>query len=325
MRKSQKFGDPAFAPTVTSTYAGEASSDYIAAALLSAKTLDQGNVNIHPNVKYKEVIQKLDVGSIVNDASCNFETTGSVAISEVVLEPKELQVNLELCKQNFLDSWEAISMGYSAFDEIPRNFTDYLISYVGGKVAEATETAIWDGAIGNGSFLGYVERLTIASGSADSPTFAQSGSVDYPSVALTKDNIIDALQAVYDAIPSAVYGKDDLVIYLSTKGMKLWQASQSGQVNVGSFNSQLNVGEKPTNFQGIELVHAPGLTASENVIIAAQKSNLHFGTGLLSDYNEVRVLDMADIDGSQNFRVIMRYTAGTAVGINNEVTVLGLA
>ena len=323
MRKNQNLSA---GPTVTSTYAGEASSDYIAAALLSAKTLDQQNVAIHPNVKYKEVIQKLDVSNIVNDATCDFANSGSaVAITETVLEPKELQVNLELCKQNFLDSWEAISLGYSAFDEIPRNFTDYLISYVGGKVAEATETSIWDGAIGNGSFLGYVERLTIASGSADSPTFAQSGSVDYPSIALTKDNIIDALQAVYDAIPSAVYGKDDLVIYLSTKGMKLWQASQSGQVNVGSFNSQLNVGEKPTNFQGIELVHAPGLTASENVIIAAQKSNLHFGTGLLSDYNEVRVLDMADIDGSQNFRVIMRYTAGTAVGINSEVTVLGLA
>ena len=324
MRKSQKF-DAAFAPTVTSTYAGEASSDYIAAALLSAKTLDQGNVNIHPNVKYKEVIQKIDVSSIVNDASCNFESTGSVAISEVILEPKELQVNLELCKQNFLDSWEAISMGYSAFDEIPRNFTDYLISYVGGKVAEATETSIWDGGIGNGSFLGFVERLTAASGSSDSPAFAQSGSADYPSIPLTKDNIVDALQAVYEAIPSKVYGKEDLVIYLSTKGMKVWQASQSGQVNVGSFNDQLNVGEKPANFQGIELVHAPGLQASENVIIAAQKSNLHFGTGLLSDYNEVRVLDMADIDGSQNFRVIMRYTAGTAVGINNEVAVLGLA
>ena len=145
-----------------------------------------------------------------------------------------------------------------------------------------------------------------------------------PAVPLTSTNFLDILQAVYDAIPSAVYGKDDLVIYLSTKGMKLWQQSQSGQVNVGSFNSQLNVGEKPTNFQGIELVHAPGLVASENVIIAAQKSNLHFGTGLLSDYNEVRVLDMADIDGSQNFRVIMRYTAGTAVGINNEVTAYGL-
>jgi hypothetical protein len=304
-------------PTVTSTYAGEASSDYIAAALLSAKTLDQGNVEIHPNVKYKEVIQKLDVAGIVQDASCDFATSGSVAITETILEPKELQVNLELCKQNFLDSWEAVSMGYSAFDEIPRNFTDYLISYVGGKVAEATEQSIWNGAIGNGSFLGFEERITISSGSATSFAPAQSGSGDWPNGTVDKDNVVDILTAVVDAIPSAVYGKEDTVIYVGTKVLKAWQSSQSGQVNIGSFNSQLNVGEKPLNFQGIEIIHAPGM--SDNTIIAGQKSNFHFGTGLMSDYNEVRVLDMADIDGSQNFRVIMRYTAGTAIGFTNEV------
>ena len=312
MRNKQNFA----LPTVTSTYAGEASSDYIAAALLSAKTLDQQNVEIHPNVKYKEVIQKLDVSGIVQDASCDFATSGSVSISEVVLEPKELQVNLELCKQNFLDSWEAISLGYSAFDEIPRNFTDYLISYVGGKVAEATETAIWQGSATNGSFTGFESILLASSGSADSVIIPTG------SAAITKDNIVGILTATVDAIPDTVYGKEDLVIYASTKAMKAWQSSQSGVTNVGSFNNMLNVGEKPSNFQGIELVHAPGLSA--DVIIAGQKSNFHFGTGLLSDYNEVRVLDMADIDGSQNFRVIMRYTAGTQVGLKNEVVGYGL-
>jgi len=312
MRKKENFA----LPTVTSTYAGEASSDYIAAALLSAKTLDQGNIEIHPNVKYKEVIQKLDVSGIVQDASCDFATSGSVAITETILEPKELQVNLELCKQNFLDSWEAVSMGYSAFDEIPRNFADYLISYVGGKVAEATEQSIWNGGIGNGSFLGLEERITASTGAAAFKP-AQSGSVDRPNGTVDKDNVVQILTEVVDAIPSAVYGKEDTVIYVGTKVLKAWQSSQSGQVNIGSFNSQLNVGEKPLNFQGLEIIHAPGM--SDNTIIAGQKSNFHFGTGLMSDYNEVRVLDMADIDGSQNFRVIMRYTAGTQIGFTNEV------
>lgn len=321
MRKNQNF---AVQPTLTApaTYAGEASADFIAAALLSAKTLDGGNVEIHPNVKYKEVIQKLDVSNLISDASCDFQASASASIAEVVLEPKELQVNLELCKSQFLNSWEALSLGYSAFDEIPRNFTDYLISYVGGKVAEATETAIWAGAPTVGSFQGFEGRITDASGSADSPSFAQSGSVDYPNTAVTKDNVIEILTATVDAIPSTVYGKEDLVIYVGTKVLKAWQSSQSGVTTIGSFNNQLNVGEKPLNFQGIEIVHAPGM--SPDVIIAAQKSNLHFGTGLLSDYNEVRVLDMADIDGSQNFRVIMRYTAGTQIGFFNEVAAFGL-
>jgi hypothetical protein len=43
----------------------------------------------------------------------------------------------------------------------------------------------------------------------------------------------------------------------------------------------------------------------------------------MSDYNEVKVIDMANIDGSQNYRVIMRYTAGTQVGILGDVVYYG--
>jgi len=56
-------------------------------------------------------------------------------------------------------------------------------------------------------------------------------------------------------------------------------------------------------------------------MMAAQKSNMFFGTGLLNDTNEVRVLDMAELDGSQNVRVIMRFTAAVAMGINSDVVI----
>ena len=322
MRKNQNFA----LPTVTNgTYAGEAASDFIAAALLSAKTLDNNLITIHPNVKYKEVIQKLDVAGIVQDASCDFVTSGSVEITERVLTPKELQVNLTLCKQNFLDSWEALSLGYSAFDEIPRNFTDYLVSYVGGQVAEATEISIWQGdkAV-NGQFDGFESALS-ASAATLLTSAVQPARVDgtgaIASGSITSANVVEKLSAVYETIPSTVYGKSDLVIYGGTNVIKAYQSALSGVTNVGSFNNQLNVGEKPSNFQGIEIVLAPGMSA--NTIVAAQKSNLHFGTGLLSDYNEVRVLDMANIDGSQNFRVIMRYTADTEFGIGQDIVYYG--
>jgi len=312
MKKLQNFS--AGNPSITSTYAGEAAADYIAAALLSAKTLDQNLITIKPNVKFKEVIQKLDVAGIVQDASCDFVTSGSVSVTERILEPKELQVNLSLCKQEFVDSWEALSLGYSAFDEIPRNFTDYLVSYVGGKVAEATEQSIWAGTGGNGSFLGLEGRFaqSIAADPAGTKVLATS-----TSGSVTATNVISALEDAYATIPDTVYGKEDLVIYAGTGVVKAYQEALSGVTNVGSFNNMLNVGEKPSNFQGIEIVLAPGMNPGS--IVAAQKSNLFFGTGLLSDHNEVRVLDMADLDGSQNFRVIMRFTSGVQFGIGQDI------
>ena len=307
MKKIQKFGTSA-QPDVTSTYAGEFAGQYIAAALLSAKTLDNKYITILPNVKYKQVIQKIAVANIVNDASCDFTTSGSVALTESIITPKELQVNLQLCKQEFVESWEALQLGYSAFDTVPANFTDYLISYVGGVVAQATETSIWQGTEAtNGQFGGLFGRI---SGSAAIQS-AASG-------AITSANVLSDLEALVAAIPNTVYGKEDLMIYAPTNVVKAYQqALAGGAQGANGWNNQMNVGEKPLNFNGIEIAFCPGMAAS--TMVAAQKSNLFFGTGLLSDYNEVRVLDMANLDGSQNFRIVMRYTAGTQIGIASDI------
>ena len=314
-------------PSVTSTYAGEAASGFIAAALLSASTLDKKYVTIMPNVKYKSVIQKLDVSGIIQDASCDFLESGSVALSERVLTPKELQVNLSLCKQEFLDSWEALSLGFSAFDEIPKNFNDFLISYVGGQVAEATETAIWQGAVtpGNGSFTGFQAALSesVSIGGAGAVIAAQAdGSSTIISGSIDSSNVLAKLNDIVATIPTTVYGKQDLGLYVPTNVVKAYQqALAGGAQGANGFNNMMNVGEKPLNFNGIEMFHCPGMSASK--VVAAQKSNLFFGTGLLSDYNEVRVLDMANLDGSQNYRVIMRYTAGTQFGIGSDIVYYG--
>ena len=313
MRKQQNFQQP----SVTTTYSGEFAGKYIASALLSAQTLDNKYITIMPNVKFKSVIQKIAVDSIVNDASCDFTTSGTVALTERILEPKELQVNLSLCKQEFVDSWQALQLGYSAFDTIPATFTDFLVSYVGGKVAEATEESIWRGTTAtNGQFGGIYNALSssVVAGGTNAPITASiSGSI-------TSANVLTALNSLVDAIPQTIYGKEDVLIYIPTNVAKAYQqALAGGAQGANGYNNQMNVDSKPMNFNGVALAWCPGLASS--AMVAAQKSNLFFGTGLLSDYNEVKVLDMADLDGSQNFRIIMRYTAGTQYGIGTDIAI----
>jgi hypothetical protein len=102
-------------------------------------------------------------------------------------------------------------------------------------------------------------------------------------------------------------------------GVNVTNAGAQSALAANGFDNKMSVGAKPLNFNGIDLAHCPGLAAS--AVVAAQKSNLYFGTGLLSDYNEVRVLDMANLDGSQNYRIIMRYTAGTQYGIGTDIAI----
>ena len=293
--------------SLTTTYAGEFSGKYIAAALLSADTLDKGLITIMPNVKYKSVIQKAATDDIVKDATCDFQTdAGTLTLTEAILEPKEFQVNLDICKKTLHDSWEAEQMGFSAFDNLAPSFADFVLGHVASKVADRTEKSIWSGDDTNaGQFDGFA---TLLDADTNLP-LAQ----DLTGDAITAANVVAELGAVVDAIPTAVYGSDDLYIYAASDVIRAYTRALGGFGAQGEGANGFD--NKGTNqvlgnlyFDGVQIVAVKGATAG--TIIAAEKSNLFFGTGLLNDLNEVRVIDMAENDGSQNVRVVMRFTSG---------------
>ena len=289
--------------SITTTYAGEFAGEYIAAALLSGVTLSQGGVTIKPNIKYKEVIKKLALDSILKDASCDFDPTSNVTLTERILQPEEFQVNLQLCKKDFRQDWNAQEMGFSQYDNLPKSFSDFLIAQVAAKVAQKVEQNIWNGATANaGEFDGF-KTLLLADGDV----------VDVSGTTLSASNIIAELGKVVDAIPSAVYSKEDVKIYLPTSAAKFYIQAQAAL----GYRELYHVGQTEMNFQGVPLFTAPGLAA--DTMVAAESSNLFFGTGLLNDWQEVKLIDMADIDGSQNVRVVLRGSAGVQHGIGSDI------
>lgn len=300
-------------PTITgSSYAGEFAGKYLAAALLSADTLDKGTITILPNVKYKAAMKVGAFSNIVRSADCDFDsTTSGLTLTEKVLTPTELQVNLQICKKQLHSDWEAAQMGFSAFDELPPLFSDFVIAQVAAEVANATETSIWQGSAGEGSFDGFETLLA-----------ADTSVVDVTAGTVTASNVVAELGKIVDAIPSAVYGKEDLSIYVSSNIARAYVRALGGFATDLGANGVDNKGTTWYNggelsFDGVNVIMAKGL--SDNTAVAAQKSNLFFGTGLLDDRNEVKVIDMADIDGSQNVRVVMRYTAGVQAGVGSDI------
>jgi len=300
--------------SITTTYAGEFAGKYISAALLSGKTLAEGNITTVPNVKFKQVMKKVATDAIVKDATCDFTDTSTLTLTERILQPEEFQVNLELCKKDFRSDWEAVQMGYSAFDNLPPKFSDFLIAHVADKVAQKMEQNIWTGTNATaGEFDGFITTLG-----------ADADVVDVTGTTVDKDNVDVELQKIVDAIPSPVYGKEDLVIYVPSNVHRAYIRSLGGNRSQGAgaagtdnkLTQWYNQGNA-LSFGGIELVLSPGLAS--NKMVAAEKSNLYFGTGLLNNQNEVKVIDMADIDGSQNVRIVMRFTAGIQHGIGSDI------
>lgn len=301
------------ATSITTTYAGEFAGKYISAALLSADTIEGGGITVKPNVKYKEVMKTLSTNALVKDAACDFADQSTVTLAERVLQPEEFQVNLELCKKDFHNDWEAVQMGYSAFDSLPPSFADFLIGHIAAKVAQKTEENIWQGATATaGEFDGFTALLA-----------ADSDVIDVTGTTVTAANVIAELGKVVDAIPTSVYGKEDLYIYVSQNIARAYVRALGGFGASGlGANGVNNAGTTWYNggdlaFDGVKLFVCSGMP--DNDMVAAQKSNLFFGTGLLADHNEVKLIDMADLDGSQNVRVVMRFTAGVQHGIGADI------
>jgi hypothetical protein len=301
---------------ITTTYAGEFAGKIISASLLSANTLENGGMTIMPNVKFRSTMKRLSTDDLVKDATCDFDPTSTITLTERVLEPSELQINLSLCKSDYTSDWMALEMGMSAYDNLPKTFADYLIAYVGSKVAERTEIDLWQGV---GSTSGQFDGITTLLNGATLPV-----SQDLTAVSIDASNVITELGRVADALPNSLYGKEDLKIYCPQNVIRAYVRALGGFASGIGANGLNNQGTtwytgnaNALTFDGIQLFMANGLP--NNTIVATPTDNLFFATGVENDRNEVRLIDTAETLGDQNVRVIVRYTAGVNFGEEADV------
>ena len=289
--------------SITSNYAGEHAGQYIAAALKSAKSLEY--LTVLENVKFKRNITKVATSGLITDANCDFTDAGTVTLTERVLTPKNLQINIDLCKKDLLADFQAAQMRAGAFNSgMSDDFTAFLFSHLAAEIANHVETNIWDGLDANaGEFTGFMQA---GNGHFENDAaIVEADNSGGAGTAFTSSNIIANLQILAAAIPSAVYTKEDLYLYMSPTTYRLYLSAISA---LQGFPMQ-HMGEYTDMFEGLKIAVCPGMV--ENKMCAAQQSNLFFGTDLLSDHTEVRVLDMQELDGSDNLRVVAKFTGGT--------------
>tara|TARA_R110002124_G_scaffold5311_1_gene33285 strand:- start:3059 stop:3952 length:894 start_codon:yes stop_codon:yes gene_type:complete len=283
------------ADSLTKLYAGKAAAGFMSASLLSGETLAKGNLTVLPNVAFKVNLNNFNLATAaVANATCDFTTAGDITYVEKALAPKRLQVNKALCKNDWLSTWAGANMRAGLDGTLQTDFATYLISYAGSLVGQQVETSIWSGASGNnGQFDGFQALLT-----------ADGTVVDVAAGTLAAANIIAEIGKVRDAIPNAVYGQDDLAIYMGTAAFKFYISAQAA---LGYLN-QYHAGVTESNFEGIPIKWAPGMAA--NVMVAGRKSNMFFATDLEGDMTEVKLLDQTLVDGSDNVNLVMRFNAG---------------
>ncbi len=293
------------ADSYTKLYAGKAAAGFMSASLLSGETLAKGYLTVLPNVAFKVNLNNFNLAAAaVADATCDFTSAGDVTYVEKALAPKRLQVNRALCKNDWLSTWAGANMRAGLDGTLQSDFATYLISYAGSLVGQQVEKSIWQGAAGNsGEFDGFQALLT-ADGGAD--VTAVGGGIDAA-------NVIAEIGKVRDAIADAVYGQDDLCIFMGTAAFKSYISAQAA---LGYLN-QYHAGVTESNFEGIPIKWCPGMAA--NVMVAGRKSNLFFATDLEGDMTEVKLLDQTMVDGSDNVNLVMKFNAGVGYSTRADI------
>ena len=207
---------------------------------------------------------------------------------------------------------------------LPKSFEDYILGYIASKVAARNEVNFWRGDTNNsGEYDGITTQLAVDAGLPAAQEIA--------GVAASATTIIDELGKIVDAIPTTVYGREDLFIYLSQDMARAYVRALGGFGSIANNAGANGVDNRGTlwygmgqdlAFDGVKIFVANGL--ADGTAVAAQKSNLFFGCSLNSDLQEVKLLDMSDLDGSNNCRVIMRMACGAQYAIVDDIVTYGI-
>lgn len=296
--------------SVSSNYAGKVAGEIIGKAFKEADTIQRGLVTVLPDVDFQISLRKISYADGRTNYACGFTPTGSVTLSEVLLTPKKIKNEQEICKEDLRQIWSSATMGFSAHnDSMPKDVEAALLAEILADTAEAVDLEIWQGlAASDGQIGGFIEQFD-----ADSTVIKANNGITPLADAIDKTNVIAEIEKVLNAVPVALRRKTDMVFGIAPNvALAYTQALVSAGISNGLGGSDMAL-----QYGSYKMEIINGLP--DNTFVVYQKKNLYFGTGLLADHNEVRIKDQDEATLSGMVRYKMVYTGDTAYVNGDEI------
>jgi hypothetical protein len=310
--------------TITSsTYAGELAEGFLAAALTTADSIANGYITVHENVKFKQVLQVFSQdGSLIQDFACDFTSAGQLTLAERVLTVTEKMVNLVFCKEQFRSTWQAYETGRGFIEDVmPPSIEEFIIMYVAGIISESNEYNMWQGNYDPSGaspaytdYNGICQILEADAGTNDVDLTETDGTTAATTIS-SGAQVITNFNRILNALPTRLRNKERFRFFVSRKTQDFY-LQRLAELGV-DYRYQSNDGSAKFLYNGYEVVAPAGFP--DDTIIYGNSDNFHFGTDLVSDQSNVKILDMSLLDGSDNVRNAWRFTAGTQVGVPGDV------
>ena len=215
------------------------------------------------------------------------------------MEPCKLQIGTDVCmyelEQSFLADWmQAGSNG----EWMPAEFASHFYEVLGENVGERLEILTFQGDTdytpdGEDDPMAY---LALCDG-LEKKLCESEDAEHIVGTTITVGNVVAELTKVYNKIPKAIRKRKSEVLWLvSTEIADLYRlavATQSAEV----YTAQLPA----LNFLGYTLTEAQGM--SEGVMLLSLANNYIFLADLVSDPEDLNIIDLSKTTGDKRIRV----------------------
>lgn len=290
--------------TALNNYVEEKRLPLIAKSFLRGKTIDL--VQLETGVKQDTALNLVSASVKFGDgASCGWNPTDGVALSQRLLKPTFLKINQAFCDKDLLKKWASYEVKLAAGrEQLP--FEESFMEEIANAINESIEKLVWQGDSKNDNEPdGYLKILETVGSGVVSTTWS-AGTSAY-----------NKIKAVYNKIPANIIDKEDTVIFVGEETYREF-IQDLVTANLYHFSPDYKAGEYMVPGTSIRVIAVNGLNGTGKVV-AGRLSNFYYGVGEPDDKD---TFDFWYSKDNREFRLAAYFAIAVQVAYPNEI-VLG--
>lgn len=290
--------------TALSNYVEEKRLPLIAKSFLRGKTIDL--IQIETGVLQDTALNLVSASVKFGDgASCGWDPTDGVALSQRLLKPTFLKVNQVFCDKDLLKKWASYEVKLAAGrEQLP--FEESFMNEIANAINESIEKLVWQGDSSNDNEPDGLLKILETAGSGVVSVTWTAGTTAY-----------NKIKAVYNKIPANIIDKEDTVIFVGEETYREF-IQDLVAANLYHFSPDYKAGEYMVPGTSVRVIAVNGLNGTGK-IVAGRLSNFFYGVGAEDDKD---TFDFWYSKDNREFRLAAYFAIAVQVAYPNEI-VLG--
>jgi len=277
-------------------------------AVLGARTA--AHFNLITGVKGDSALNLLETNVQFGDGStCGWNEAGSSTLSQRILKPGYLKVNMSFCEKQLLKTWANYTVKIAAGQKtLP--FEQDFMEGVSRDISQKLEVALWKGDKSSSDanlnkFDGMI-KIADAATLAETVTFASG------------DSVTSIVSKIYNVIPTKAYNKGEVVVYLGADNYRKYiqELIANGNLVITTGVNDVAMPESVlipgTN---VRVIYVPGLDGT-NRYFASYKDNFVYGVDMTGDEEKY---DLWYSQDNREHRLAVEFVAGVQIAFPDLV------